>query len=137
MGYPGRQNIYEATIRRMVFEALEAQEQAFRKEHALDTNEQLLVYLRSCASRLQHSPWPGEIVGGSYIEERFGTWVRALALAKLPAARTPNQQKTFLRYQEEVERQKEIYRQRKAEKKVLAQKRLADQAAKKKEHQTE
>ena len=33
MAYPGRQNIYEATIRRMVQQALEDQEQEFREQH--------------------------------------------------------------------------------------------------------
>ena len=133
MAYPGRHNIYEATIRRMVQQSLELQEQAFSKEHEADTDQQLLMYLRTHAIRLNHSPWPGEIVGGSYIEERLGSWHRALMLAKLPEPRTPNKQKTFVRYQEEVEQQKEMYRQRKAEKKRLAQKRLVYQAAKKKE----
>ena len=132
MAYPGRHNIYEATIRRMVFQALEDQEQAFQQEHESDSDEQLLMYLRACAIRLRHAPWPGEIVGGSYIEERFGTWHRALLLAKLPQPCTPNKQKSFARFQEEAERQKEVYRQRKAEKKILAQKRLAQQAEKKK-----
>ena len=49
MGYPGRQNIYDAIIRRMVQEALELQEQQFRQEHGSDPDEQLLSYLRSCA----------------------------------------------------------------------------------------
>ena len=133
MGYPGRHNIYEATIRRMVQEALEKQEQEFRQQHEADTDDQLLVYLRSQAVRLHHTPWPDEIVGGSLIQERFETWQRALALAKLPAPKTPNQSKSFLRIREEEERQKEAYRKRKADKKVLAQKRLAEQAAKKKQ----
>ena len=133
MAYPGRHNIYEATIRRMVLQALEDQEQTFKKEHRADTDEQLLVYLHAAAIRLRHSPWPGEIVGGSYIEERFETWYRALQMAKLPEPSTPNKQKSFARFQEEVERQKEAYRQRKAEKKILAQKRLAQQAVRKKE----
>ena len=135
MGYPGRQNIYEATIRRMVREALDAQEETFREEHAADTDQQLLLYLRSNAFRLHHTPWPGEIVGGTYIEQRFGTWRQAVALAKLPPPNTSNQQKNFTRYHEEVERQKEVYRRRKAEKKVLAQKRLVQQAVRKKESQ--
>ena len=106
--------------------------QFFLHERKKTWDTELLMYLRACAIRLHHSPWPGEIVGGSYIEERFESWNRALALAKLSAPHTANQTKTFVRFPEEVARQKEIYRQRKAEKKVLAQKRLAQQAAKKK-----
>ena len=133
MAYPGRQNIYEATIRRMVKEALEQQEPEFRQQHIEATDEQLLAYLRAWAIRKHHTPWPGEIVGGSFIQERFGSWDRALAMARLPMPRTANRSQSFARVQEETEKQKERYRQRKAEKKALAQERLAQQAAKKKE----
>ena len=137
MGYPGRHNIYNATIRRMVQEAQEAQEQAFRQEHENDTDQDLLAYVRANAFRLNHTPWPGEIPGGSYIEERFGSWNLMLAMAKLPVPRTANQQKNFARYNEEVERQKEVYRQRKAEKQMRAKQRMEQQAAKKKERQSD
>ena len=133
MAYPGRQNIYEATIRRMVQAALDEQEQLFRQQHEADTDAQLITYLCSCAAQLQHTPWPGEIMGGDFIKERFGTWHQALALAKLPTPRTANQSKTFARVQEETERQKKVYRQRKAEKKMRAAQKRAQQAAKKKE----
>ena len=136
MAYPGRQNIYEATIRRMVQEALEQQEQEFREQHKEDTDQELLMYLRVCAIRLHHTPWPGEIVGGKLILERIGSWERAVMLAKIPAPRTANQQKNFARVQEETERQKEVYRKRKAEKKILAQQRIAQQGAKKKKEET-
>ena len=135
MAYPGRQNIYEATIRRMVQEALEQQEAEFRQQHQGDSEEQLLAYLRSCAMKLHHTPWPGEIVGGSFLEERFGSWKRAVALARLPIPRTPNQSKAFARVQEETERQKGIYKQRKAEKKALSAQRRAEQNARKKHSQ--
>ena len=133
MAYPGRQNIYEATIRRMVQAALDEQEQRFRQQHEADTDEQLIAHLCSCAAQLQHTPWPGEIVGGDFIKERFGTWPQALTLAKLPAPRTANQSKTFTRVQEETEIQKKVYRQRKAEKKMRSAQKRAQQAAKKKE----
>ena len=132
MAYPGRQNIYEATIRRMVQEALEQQEQEFQQQHESDTDEQLLAYLRAWAIRKHHTPWPGEIIGGKYIQERFASWNRALLLARLPAPKTANQSKSFARVQEETKKQKEIYRLRKAEKKVLANQKRLQQEAKKK-----
>ena len=132
MGYPGRQNIYDSTIRRMVQEALEQQEQEFLLAHETDTNEQLLDYLRTCAVKLNHTPWPEEILGGSVILARFGSWERALVLAKLPEPKTLNQSKNFVRIRQETEKQKEVYRQRKAEKKVLSAKRRAVQDAKRK-----
>ena len=114
MAYPGRQNIYEATIRRMVQQALEDQEQEFRAQHEKDTDAELLLYLCACAIRLHQTPWPGEILGGRLILKRFGSWERAVMLAKLPAPSGQNQQKNFARVREETERQKEIYRKRKA-----------------------
>lgn len=132
MAYPGRQNIYEATIRRMVQESLEQQEQAFRLRHEADTDEQLLAYLRSWAIRYNHTPWPGEILGGSYIQERFGSWNRALSLARLSTPQGSNQSRTFARVREEEEKQKEVYRQRKAEKKAQAARKRIQQASKRK-----
>ena len=123
MPHPGRNNIYEATIKRMVNQALEAQEQEFASNRNSDSDEQLLDYLRFCASVLQHTPWPREIVGGSLIEQRFGTWEAALLKAKLPLPTTPDKVTGFARYQEETQRQKELYRIKKAEKKQKAQQR--------------
>ena len=132
MTYPGRQNIYEAVIRKMVTEALEQQEQAFRQQHEKDTDEELLSYLRSWAVRMHHTPWPGEILGGQFLLERFGSWPRALALARLPMPGTPNQSKSFQRVIAETEKQKEAYRERKARKKALAAQRRSQQNARKK-----
>ena len=133
MGYAGRQNIYEGTIRRMVTQALEEQEEAFRREHAADTDGQLIAYLRQCAMELQHVPWPEEIRGGAMITHRFGSWENALAEAGLPRPKGQRKPGTFLRVKEEEARQKELYRQHKAEKKLLAEKRRSQKAAKKRE----
>ena len=123
MPHPGRNNIYEAAIKRMVTQALEAQEQAFATQHTLDSDEQLLIYLRQRSATLRHTPWPREIIGGNLIERRFGTWQAALCLAKLPLPNTPDKITVFIRYQEEAERQKVIYREKKAAKKQKAQQR--------------
>ena len=117
MPYPGRNNIYEATIKRMVNEALEAQEQEFAQNRGSDSDEQLLAYLQFCTQLLGHTPWPREIVGGSMIEDRFGTWQTALIKAKLPKPSTPDKTSGFARYQEQTQRQKELYREKKAAKK--------------------
>lgn len=131
MGYAGRNNIYEATIKRMVTQALEKQEQEFVEAHGSDTDEQLLTYLRQNAAHLGHTPWPREIIGGSFIEQRFGTWKNVLCRARLPRPSTPDNLSGFARIQEERTRQEVIYRQKKAEKKLRAQQRQAQQAKKK------
>ena len=130
MGYAGRSNIYEAAIKRMVTQALQAQEQRFYEVHAADTEEQLLTYLCRCAAALGHTPWPREIVGGVWIEQRFGTWQAALRKAKLPLPSTPDSPSTFVRIREERARQEIAYRQKKAEKKQRAQQRLRAQKEK-------
>lgn len=132
MGYAGRKNIYEGAIRKMVTKALEEKEEAFRKEHGEDPDGQLLAYLRLCAEKLQHTPWPGEILGGTVIQERFSSWDRALSLAGLMRPQGENNPSTFERVKQEEARQKEIYRQKKAEKKILSQRRRAQQEAKRK-----
>ena len=126
MGYPGRHNIYEATIRRMVTQALEAQEMQFRQDHALDTDAQLLGLVRDWVSVHGYTPWPLEIPGGSYMAERFGSWEALIDQARLKPPAHPNRTQSFQRFREETERQKAIYRRKKAEKKQLSQKRLAE-----------
>ena len=131
MGYPGRNNIYEATIKRMVTQGLEKQEQEFLEAHSSDTQEQLLAYLRQNAIALGHTPWPREIAGGSYIERRFGTWKNTLCQARLPRPSTPDNLSNFARIQKERAKQEVIYRQKKMEKKQRAEQRWAQQAKKK------
>ena len=127
MPYPGRNNIYDATIKRMVNEALEAQELEFAQNRGNDSDDQLLAYLRFCAQLLGHTPWPREIVGGGLIEKRFASWEAALASANLPNPITPDKLSQFVRYTEETQRQKVLYREKKAAKKLKAQQRLKAQ----------
>ena len=126
MGYPGRHNIYEATIRRMVTQALEAQEMQFRQDHAQDTDAQLLELIRDWVSDHGYTPWPLEIPGGSYMAERFGSWEALIDQARLKPPAHPNRTQSFQRFREETDRHKAIYRRKKAEKKQLSQKRLAE-----------
>ena len=130
MPHPGRNHIYETAINRMTNEAMEAQEQEFIRNRSKDSDEQLLAYLRFCAQLLGHTPWPREIVGGSLLETRFGSWEAALIRAKLPRTTTPDKCTCFVRYQEETQRQKQLYREKKIAKKQRAQLRLLNQKEK-------
>lgn len=134
MPKPSRNQIYDAVIRRMVNEALEVQEQAFAREHGEDSDEVLLAVLTGAASALGHSPWPGEFAGGGVIARRFGSWEEALTRAGLGMPALPNKMESFLRVQEENQRQKRIYRQNKEEKRRKAQERLQSQAEKRREN---
>ena len=132
MPRPSRNEIYESVIRRMVTQALEEQELIFTRDHAFDTDEQLLEYIREQARTLHYAPREKEIIGWKLITERFGSWGRAMEKAGLrissscPVSKLP-------RIEREVEKQKELYRRKKAEKKLRAQQRIKAQNEKKKQ----
>lgn len=50
----------------------------FILEHQNDTSEQLSAYLQSCMEDIGHPPAMVEVIGGEYIQYRFGTWTKAL-----------------------------------------------------------
>ena len=125
MPRPTRNEIYESVIRKMVTQVLEDQELQFTRDHAVDTDEQLLDYIREYAAVFHYAPRYKEIIGWKLMKERFGSWGAAIEKAGLHL-RLP-------RIQEEVRKQKELYRQRKAEKKILSEQRRLQQEAKQKE----
>ncbi len=88
---PSRNDIYESVIRRMVAQALEDQERNFSRDHAFDSDEQLIAYIREQAETLHYAPREKEIIGWKLIIERFGTWGQAIEKAGcvfLPAVRS-------------------------------------------------
>ena len=62
----------------------EARDAEWARAHSGDTDEQLLAYVRRCASALGETPFERQVVGGTYIRARFGSWAVALYLAELP-----------------------------------------------------
>lgn len=50
----------------------------FALDHQNDSLVKLKLYLRDCAAALGHTPVRTEIVGGDYIDLRFGSWKNAL-----------------------------------------------------------
>mgnify|MGYP007135424851 CR=1 FL=1 len=80
------------------------------KRHAGDPLAELACYLRRCAEHWGRSPAPCEIVGGSYIAERFGSWSDALRAAHLNPAYSHPHNRSNGRYQREKKRQIELYR---------------------------
>ena len=131
---PSRQDIYSSVINRMVREALETKHNAFAIEHAQDTDLQLIAYIKNCTRDLGHTPHQKEIIGWPLITARFGTWGDALRMAKLSFPHTPNTPSQFAVMLNEVEEQKRIYREKKRQKKIQAQKRLAEQERRKREN---
>ena len=50
----------------------------FALDHQHDSLVKLKLYLRDCAAALGHTPVRTEIIGGDYIDLRFGSWKNAL-----------------------------------------------------------
>ena len=68
-------------------EMLAERDREWAAEHETDTDEELLDYLRSCAEELGYTPVRREVLGSTYISERFGNWAVALTIAELPLPR--------------------------------------------------
>ena len=106
--FDGR-NWHEQHIAKRTRAALDEQDRAFAERHAGDTLAELACYLRRCAEHWGRSPAPCEIVGGSYIAERFGSWSDALRAAHLNPAYSHPHNRSNGRYQRE---KKNLERQR-------------------------
>ena len=50
----------------------------FILDHQNDTLEQLSAYLQACMEDVGHPPARIEVIGGDYLEYRFGSWQKAL-----------------------------------------------------------
>jgi len=132
MPRPTRNEIYESVIRKKVMQALDEQELQFTRDHAFDSDEQLLDYIREHARVFHYAPRYKEIIGWKLITERFGGWGAAIEKAGLHLSSSCSVEK-LPRIQEEVRKQKELYRQKKAEKKLLSEQRRIQQEARRKE----
>ncbi len=50
----------------------------FILDHQNDTLEQLSAYLQACMEDIGHPPARVEVIGGAFLEYRFGSWTKAL-----------------------------------------------------------
>ena len=50
----------------------------FILDHQNDTLEQLSAYLKACMDDIGHPPARVEVIGGAFLEYRFGSWKKAL-----------------------------------------------------------
>ena len=103
-------------------DALAARDAAFAEKHTDTPLAHLAQYVSNRAELLRHSPAPCEVDGGTFIEERFGSWDAVLEMAHLcPPIRKPKlkdtarykrekavQEPLFLAERKEKKRQKQI-----------------------------
>lgn len=115
--------------------ALEARDEAFAERNADTPLPQLARYLSRCAISLGHSPSPSEVDGGTFIEQRFGSWAAAMAAAKLPQPRSMRKLRDTARYKAEKVKQEPLFREERRQKRQRkmeqSEQRKREQAAKK------
>lgn len=77
------------------------QDAIWGQAHKNDTEEALLKYVRQCAEERGKSPRMRDVLGGTYISQRFGSWALVLTLAglKLPRGVELPSQRTINAYQ--------------------------------------
>lgn len=107
----------DAKIAELTKNAIQQKNEAFVQQHRADTNRDLLQYLWRCARTLGRSPSDTEVIGADLLIERFGSWERALEMAKLPKRRSPVPLERSWIYRKEFAYQTEVFQQaREAEK---------------------
>lgn len=131
----------EAALRKVLTQrtlvALSKQNVAFVLEHQNDTWQELSQYLARCQAVLGRAPARTEVIGGDFIELRFGSWGKALASIGIRGGgrlSTPSVGNTKL-FRDEYDRQRTADKRAKREKKaankeLLRQEKSARKAAK-------
>lgn len=83
-GLFAREVAAQAEIHKKIVAAMQQNEKNFAFQHAGDSDEELLEYVRGWAKRLKRTPRYDEVLGGEYIRKRFkNDWQRVLHLAGL------------------------------------------------------
>ena len=101
---------YEKKMDERTKAAMKEKEEAFIKEHANDSDSQLLAVIRNRARELGHSPRAVEVIGAGLICERFGSWAAALTKAGLGFPTGAVKLRNSRLYHQEYIRQQELYR---------------------------
>lgn len=99
--------------------ALNQKHSAFAQDHSHTSSAQLIAYVQSLARERGKTPYQQEVIGGSFLAYRFGSWENLLRLAELPAPTRPKDPRWL--YRQERELQVKLFR----EEKVLAKQQRA------------
>ena len=108
----------------------------FILDHQHDSLAALSLYLRDCMEDIGHPPARVEVIGGDFLEYRFGSWVNALAYSGFPVSTGPAVsnfplERTAL-FQAEYERQSALHAQAKKDRKKAAEAARREQKSEKK-----
>ena len=125
-------NLLHQQIVKRTREALQAQDEAFAIEYETASDADLIDYVQRCVD-VSYTPAPCEVVGGTYIAQRFGNWSAALKAAGLPSQYKPPRENSYPRFHEEYARQEAQLMQERREKRqakadLVAQRKSRDKA---------
>ena len=121
---------FERNVAKRTVAALEARDAAFAEKHAGTPLRELALYLARCARTLRHSPAPCEVDGGTFIEERFGSWDTVLEMAHLwPPIKEPKLKDTARYKREKAVQEPLFYEESERKKKEKRAKAAASHAA--------
>ena len=111
-------------------DALAARDAAFAEKHADTPLAHLAQYVSNRAELLRHTPSPCEIDGGTFIEERFGSWDTVLEMAHLrPPIKEPKLKDTARYKREKAVQEPLFYEESERKKKAKRAKAAASHAA--------
>ncbi len=129
---------FDAHVHYRVMEELKWQNSHFEATHQHDTDQELLDYVKECAWGLGFTPWAAEIIGGPYIQKRFGgSWERVLKRADLTSNRFLPPLKSRKLYKDEYKRQSKLFKLERREKKAEKVSALEAQAAERAQERSE
>ena len=75
---PSQQETLDPQLLSRVKQIIARRNTEFILDHQNDSLEQLSAYLKACMDDIGHAPAKVEVIGGDYIEYRFGSWAKAL-----------------------------------------------------------
>lgn len=126
----GYKSWFERNVAKRTVAALEARDAAFAEKHADTPLAHLAQYVSNRAELLRHTPSPCEIDGGTFIEERFGSWDAVLEMAHLrPPAKEPKLKDTARYKREKAVQEPLFYEESERKKKEKRAKAAASHAA--------
>ena len=75
---PNRKEPLDPQLLSRVKQIIARKNTEFILDHQNDSLEQLSAYLKACMDDIGHPPARVEVIGGSFLEYRFGSWTKAL-----------------------------------------------------------
>lgn len=134
--YQDNRALHEKRLKERVRAAISKRNIEFTLAHQHDSIPELVRYVRQCKEELGHVPARTEIIGGEFLELRFGSWFNVLRCSGYvnysgTVPNTPSLEHTEL-YRAEYDRQWEQHKQAKKDRKKAAEAERRDRKSEKK-----